>query len=377
MKKFLKALPAIVFSGFIALMMILFLVLPKASYSPNEKRYLSDFPELTFDSFFSGEFGKKFETYLCDHTAFRNAYVGLNAYYNLFIGNNGSSGVYSCKNGYLINDPCDYTLLHNNIEVIRDFADKCDLDTTVLIAPSTGYICSDVLPYNHKEYNDDFLFADIKETLSDSADFVDVRDAFKDAYSTGEQIYYKTDHHWTSTGAYIAYNELSSKLSYTPHDKSDYDITKYDNFYGTTYSSSGLWLTKPDFIEVWDNKENDKNIHTTIVDGANSQEKDDMFFYSHLEDDDKYPVFLDGNHPYTEITNTGAENDEKLLIIKDSFSHSLAPFIADHYAKTVLVDLRYYKQSVSKLIEEEGFDKVLFIYSIDNLATDTDIAWLE
>ncbi len=377
MKKFLKALPAVFFSLFIALMLILFIALPKASYSDTEKRYLAEAPTFTFDSFFSGKFGEEFETYLCDHTAFRTMWVGLNAYYNLCIGNNGADGIYHCKNGYLINDPCDRERLHSNIEVIKEFADKISTDTTVLIAPSTGYICSDVLPKNHREYRDNELFDDMKKTLSSSAHFVDVREAFKSAYQDGKQIYYKTDHHWTSEGAYTAYKELSKELSYTPNDKSKYDITSYDGFYGTTYSSSGFWLTKPDTLEVWDNEENDGHIHIEIQDGEKTIESDDMFFYSHLDESDKYPVFLDGNHPYTKITNNSKGLSGKLLIIKDSFAHSLTPFIADHFKETVMLDMRYYKQSVSKFIEEENFDKVLVLYSIDNLATDTDIAWLE
>lgn len=377
MKKFLKALPAIIFSLFIALMLILFIALPKASYSETEKRYLAQAPKFTFDSFFSGKFGEEFETYLCDHTAFRTTWVGLNAYYNLAVGNNGADGIYHCNNGYLINDPCDSSKLHSNIEVIKEFADKISTDTTVLIAPSTGYICSDVLPKNHREYHDDELFTDMESTLSSSAHFVDVREAFKKEYQDGKQIYYKTDHHWTSEGAYTAYKELSKELSYTPIDKSEYEITSYDGFYGTTYSSSGFWYTKPDTLEVWDNKANDGHIHIEIQDGADTIESDDMFFYSHLNESDMYPVFSDGNHPYTKITNNSKDASGKLLIIKDSFAHSFAPFVADHFEETVMLDMRYYKQSVSKFVEQENFDKVLVLYSIDNLATDTDIAWLE
>jgi len=105
-----------------------------------------------------------------------------------------------------------------------------------------------------------------------------------------------------------------------------------------------------------------------------------MYFLDNLKDDDKYPVFLDGNHPYTVIKNNALlknGKNNKLLIIKDSFAHSLTPFLADHFSEIVMIDMRYYKQSVSELIDENDFSQMLFIYSIDNLATDTDIAWLE
>ena len=101
-----------------------------------------------------------------------------------------------------------------------------------------------------------------------------------------------------------------------------------------------------------------------------------MFFYSYLDEDDKYPVYLDGNHPYTVIKNASADSDKKLMVIKDSFAHSLVPYLADHYSEIVMVDLRYYTDPVSEIIKSEKIDEVLVLYSIDNLATDTGVAWI-
>ena len=376
MKKAYKFLPATLFLIFIVGMMVLFFVLPKKEYSSSEKRYLEQAPSFSFQSLLSGKFGDDFEKFLSDQTPGRNIWVGLSAYYNYAIGNNGSTGIYLGKNGYLVNDPENMSELSRNIGYINEFAAKCPVDTTVLIAPSTGYVCDDILPDIHKQYRDDEHFENMKAQL-DSAKFIDVREAFKKEYADGNQLYYKTDHHWTAYGAYTAYRELSSALGYTPHAKEDYTVTAYPGFYGTTYSSSGFWLTKPDTVEVWDNPENDSTVVTTITDNGNVTEQKDMFYLSHLEDDDKYPIYLDGNHPYTVIKNTAAGSNDKLLVIKDSFAHSMVPYLADHYSEIIMVDLRYYSEPVSKLIEKEGIDRVLVVYSIDNLATDTNLGWLE
>ena len=376
MKKAYKFLPAALFLIFIVGMMVLFFVLPKKEYSSSEKRYLEQAPSFSFQSLLSGKFGDDFEKFLSDQTPGRNIWVGLSAYYNYAIGNNGSTGIYLGKNGYLVNDPENMSELSRNIGYINEFAEKCPVDTTVLIAPSTGYVCDDILPDIHKQYRDDEHFENMKAQL-DSARFIDVREAFKKEYADGNQLYYKTDHHWTAYGAYTAYRELGSALGYTPHAKEDYTVTAYPGFYGTTYSSSGFWLTKPDTVEVWDNPENDSTVVTTITDNGNVTEQKDMFYLSHLEDDDKYPIYLDGNHPYTVIKNSAAGSNEKLLVIKDSFAHSMVPYLADHYSEIIMVDLRYYSEPVSKLIEKEGIDRVLVVYSIDNLATDTNLGWLE
>ena len=382
MKKFLKNLPTVFFVAFIFIMTILFFALPKKEYSSAEKRYLSDFPKLSVDTFFSGDFGEDFETYLSDHTAFRQFWVGLNSYYNLSLGNPLSNGIYHCKDGYLVNDPPVTDRFDTNIDIIAEFASKTDLPSTMVLAPSTGYVANDVLPNNHIVYHDDELVESAKETLKENGvSFVDLRSEFKEAYRNGAQLYYKTDHHWTTSGAHLAYCNLSDKMGFKANNKDNFEITSYDDFYGTTYSSSGYWLTKPDVIEVWQSKSlKDSELSISIADGKNSVESTSMFFLDNLKDDDKYPVFLDGNHPYTLIENKTLKesgNNKKLLIIKDSFAHSLTPFLADHYSEIVMIDMRYYKEKVSQLIENEKFTEILFVYSIDNLGSDTDIAWLE
>lgn len=376
LKKVYRALPAVIFCGFLLTMLVLFIAMPKKAYSASEKRNLSQAPAFTWQELLTGSFREDFESFLTDQTPGRNLWVGIGAYYYLLTGNNGANGVYLGSDGYLINDPQDMSGLMRNIGFIEECAEHMSVPTTVLIAPSTGYICSDKLPSVHLSYQDDAYYAQMADAF-DTAEFVDLREVFRAEYADGNQIYYRTDHHWTAYGAYTAYRALADVLGYTPHAQGDYEITAYDGFYGTTYSTSGFWLTDPDRIEVWDNKANDGGLHVTITDGSRTIEQDEMFFYTHLDEDDKYPVYLDGNHPYTVITNANASSDEKLLVVKDSFAHSLVPFLADHYAEIIMVDMRYYSNPIPELVEREGIDRVLFVYSIDNLAVDDRIALIE
>lgn len=377
--KIVKYIPAVVFLIFIYGMALWFIFSPKTDYSSSEKRYLQKFPEVTAEKLLSGDFGSEFETFFADRFPQRNTWVGLNAYTALAVGNNGASGVYNCKNGYLINKPVlTENNLDKNIGAVVDFAKSIDTPTTVMLVPSTGYIVDDVLPTFHDKYNDDEDIRKISSTLSkDKIGFVDLRERFKSEYKNGSQLYYKTDHHWTTKGAYTGYQELCKALGITPIDDSTLKKDSYPDFYGTTYSSSGFWLTPPDNIEIWNNPKNsDRNISVKITEGANIKTSGSMYFTDHLKEDDKYPVFIDGNHALTEITNTNAKNGT-ILLIKDSFSHSLAPFLAENYSKVVLVDLRYYKESVSDLVTTYNPEQVVVLYGIDNLATDTDIVWLK
>lgn len=376
---FQNYLPMVVFLIFIFGMGIWIIFAPKSDYSSNEKRYLQEFPEVSLDKVTSGEFGTDFESFFADQFPSRDMWVGFNAYYSLYTGNNGANGVYNCNNGYLINKPVSAeNNLDKNIDVICDFASKCTVPVSMMLVPSTGYVANDVLPTIHNSYNDDSYFDNISKKLANNKiSFVDLRSAFKNEHSNGNQLYYKTDHHWTTSGAYVGYMELCKQLGINAVEKINFKIEQYNNFYGTTFSTSGFWNTQPDKIEVWTNPNNtEDNISVKITEGLNTTEYNTMYFYDHLKNDDKYPVFVDGNHALTEITNTNATGGT-ILMIKDSFSHSIAPFLAENYSKVIMVDMRYYKDKMSTIIEKENPEQILFMYGIDNLATDGDIVWLE
>lgn len=375
-----RLMPAIVFVVFILGMAIWFIFNPKLEFSTSEKRPLQKFPNTSLENIVSGEFGSEFESYFADHFPARNLWVGFNAYYQLNTGNNGASGIYRCKDGYLINKPvADNQILNKNIGIVTDFKQKVgSTPVTMMLVPSTGYVCGDVLPLIHDAYRDDAYMDEASQLLSaGGVDFIDLREPFKNAYRDGKQLYYKTDHHWTTEGAYLGYTALCEKLGTAAAPRSTFMVERYNGFYGTTYSSSGFWLTDPDKIEVWNNPKNSAdNIRVRITESGASKDYDSVFFYDHLKEDDKYPVFIDGNHALTEITNKNAKGGT-LLVIKDSFSHCMAPFLAENYSKVILVDMRYYKQPVSEIAAVEKPEQILVLYGIDNLAADTDIPWLE
>lgn len=372
--------PAFLFGGFILIMALWFIVAPKISYSASEKRVLAEFPDTTPETVLSGQFGKDFETYFADHFPARNLWVGVNAYTNLAEGNNGAGGVYNCRDGYLINKPVPVkNQIDNNLEMLVDFKSEIgDVPMAAMFVPSTGYIAADKLPLVHDVYNDDLYFDKISQTLEQGGiSFVDLRDAFKRAYQYGgTQLYYKTDHHWTTPAAYLAYREYCKRFDLLTAPQEAFTVEEYPGFYGTTYSKSGFWFTPPDTVEVWNNPDNaDGRINVTISDGAPPyKESNSMFFYEHNQEDDKYPIFVDGNHAQTVITNQSKTGT--ILVIKDSFCHCFAPFLAETYGKVIMLDMRYSNQDVTQIIREENPSQVLVLYGIDNFAEDTDIGHL-
>ncbi len=370
MSKLKKSLLCAVFLVFIFTLSVLFILLPKEKYSENEKRVLSDKPTFSFSAVADGTFSKESDTYLADHFPFRNVFVGINAYAKLALGENGSSGVYKCKNGYLISEQVDINLdkAKSNFEKMYNFSKKTGLDTSYIIVPSSIYIMENVLPKFHKDFKDDEVFEKAKEVLPES-DFIDLRETFKSNIDS-TQIYYKTDHHLTSVGSMLMYDVFcdAEKLK-----KADFTLTEtIDGFYGTSYSKSGLWLTKPDKVEIWESKNG--NYEVTIPE--KNSVYDSLYFKEHISEADKYPIFLDGNHALVTVKNKNQTNGKRLLLIKDSFAHCFSTFLIENYEEICLVDLRYYRESVTNLIEDENLNEILFLYGVENAATSTDLGWL-
>lgn len=373
--RFQEIVLTVLFCAFLGVLMVMVFVLPKRAYSPNEKRYLASAPEFTTEDLFSGKYGENVETFLSDQFAGRDFFVGLNAYLDLFSGRNGSNGVYKGSDDYLLAAPVvlDEENLSKNLAKLNAFCKKVSLPAHIMVVPSSGYIMQNKLPAVHDAYEDDAILARIRESLIPEIGWIDLEKPFleqKDDY----QLYYKTDHHWTSRGAYEGYLAYCGAMNLTPVPESAFSVETYSGFCGTAYSKSALWLSATDDIELWKNNAL-SDIHVTILDGE-PVESNSLFFPAHLEEPDKYPVFLDGNHSVVKITNPGAEGG-KLLLIKDSFGHCFAPLLAAHYKEIFMVDLRYYKLPLSETAAEEGFDEILVLYSMDNLVNDTNFAWLK
>jgi hypothetical protein len=149
----------------------------------------------------------------------------------------------------------------------------------------------------------------------------------------------------------------------------DFEISIAENFQGSTYSRSALWLTPAETIELWQGSDN-----LTVTNGETEGEHQGIFYRERLEEADKYTVFLDGNHSIVRVKNPDKQG--KLLVIRDSYSNCLGGFLAESYGEVVLVDLRYYRQPVSELAAQEGFDNILVCYSCANFLTDTNLMLL-
>ena len=373
MKKLYCVLPMLVFLVFLAVMTLLLLFGPKGDFSQNEKRVLAQAPEVTASAVLQGETQKQLESFTSDQVPGRDFFVGVNAYWTLITGRNGAQDIYYGKDGYLINAPKPFneTLLTDNLSRFDDFAAKTGLPADLIMVPTTGYLMEDKLPAVHGTYHDDQVY-DLAAKTVGTLRILDVRDTLRQGAQTG-QVCYRTDHHLTSFGNYllnVAFQQANGRFAL---GQDGYSVSTHEGFYGTTWSGSGFWRTPPDSVELWDSG---AKVTVTLDDGAGQvRTSGSVFFPDHLRDLDQYPVFLDGNHALTTIENPSAPGGT-LLVLRDSYAHCFATFLASQYQKVYLLDLRYYRTPVSDFLAQHPADQLLVLYGVDNLLTDNNSAWL-
>ena len=368
----------LLFIGIIVVMQAAFWLLPRRSFSENEKRVLSEAPQIDAAGIADGSVFRSIESYLSDHFPGRELWVGTNAYLVNVEGRGATEDIVRGTDGWLFTAPVsdDRETLWDNMQAITTFAEKQSVPVSMMAVPSAGAVVSDKLPALHMPYPDADLLEEARRIAGNTLHWVDLYTDFCSAEQP-ERLYYRTDHHWTTEGAYRAYCLMMEALgqSSVPHD--DFTVEQITDFYGTSYSKSGLWLTEPDTLELWTGS--DIQAVTTVYDAnrADPVTREGMFFREYLEDADKYPVFLSGNHARVHI-ETNADSGKRLLVIKDSYAHALAPFLAEEYSTIDLIDLRYFKQqTISSWLEENPADEILLVYGLSSLAEDKNLQWLE
>ena len=368
----------LLFIGIIVVMQAAFWLLPRRSFSENEKRVLSEAPQIDAAGIADGSVFRSIESYLSDHFPGRELWVGANAYLENAEGRGATEDIVRGTDGWLFTAPVsdDRETLWDNMQAITTFAEKQSVPVTMMAVPPAGAVVSDKLPALHMPYPDADLLEEARRIAGNTLHWVDLYTDFCSAEQP-ERLYYRTDHHWTSEGAYRAYCLLMEELGQSSVPRDDFTVEQISGFYGTSYSKSGLWLTEPDTLELWTSS--DIQALTTVYDAnrADPVTREGMFFREYLKDADKYPVFLGGNHARVHI-ETNADSGKRLLVIKDSYAHALAPFLAEEYSTIDLIDLRYFKQqTISSWLEENPADEILLVYGLSSLAEDKNLQWLE
>ena len=343
----------------------------KREFSDLEKRYLATQPSFTLERVLDGSFAEQFEEWAMDHLPGRESLTGLAALTDYAENLQVTKDIYLTKDRALVERPAAFSqqVIDRNMDAINSFAKQMGHVDFALI-PSAGYLLQDRIVGLADPYSDKEIVSAAYQKAN--AGHVSVTDLFP--LFTGEdarKLFYKTDHHWTSRGAYEACAFYTSSKGRILPAADTYRVETADGFQGSCYSRACLWSIPPESLELW---RSGASFQVEFSDKELSYE--DLFFQNHLDEGDKYQVFLDGNHPLVTVRNQSPGAAGKILVIRDSFSNCFGCFLADAYETVLMVDLRYYRKPIKELVETECPDNILILYSVNNFMTDGNIGWL-
>ena len=383
MKK-VRIIIIIVFIGFFVLISGASLIIKDREFSPNENRYLAETPELSWDNILSGKFQDGLEDYLRDQVCFRDGWITVKTGIQKACGDTDIGGAYVGKDGYdfekITPEDVDEKQVDRNIKAVEDYfmtasetIDKQKL--SFLLVPTSGLVMQEKLPKNARLFDQAKYIDQVQKAMKDY-NFVDVRDTLMD--HNEEYIYYKTDHHWTSAGACLAYEVWSEHTGGEAEKKDELaENVVSDKFRGSLYSK--ILDADSAYDEIWtyglqkDDAFGSKDCTVTIDE---KQQLDSIYDDEMLQKKDKYAYFLSGNYGQVHIQNQKAASKAKgqnILIIKDSFANSFVPFATQDYENIYMVDLRYYNGDMKAYLQEHEITDVLVLYNISNFISDRNL----
>ena len=392
---------------------VAFWVVPDRDFSAEENRILQSFPTISADGWLDGSVSSALTSYYSDQFPLRRAFLDTHAVGELASGRGESNGVLIGKDGQLAVRRFDMYVdrLHRAEDTDRylpahvdaglaslvrldDTLDAAGIPLTVLLAPRTIDVTA--ADFAYPSTLSDELDATIQSTLADGGvDSVEMQAYFRAAHEAGEYVYYRTDHHWTTKGAYAAYVAVMESMGMADETlpATAFTVQTVENFYGTTHSRAGLSTIPPDTLEIWRAADGSDRNFTVTDENGNVVIESGFINETYLSEKDKYAAFLDGTHrclfiteqetvPSTAqstaqstvpsaVTDTQAVQSTakpRLLLARDSFANSMVPFLARHF-DIVMVNLSGGMTNLSELSAQYDCDRVLVVCNRENLVT--------
>ncbi|MEM1483995.1 DHHW family protein [Oscillospiraceae bacterium PP1C4] len=391
MQAFRKYPLLILFTVFLLVTAVADMFISRREFSEMENRYLAQRPEFSLSQLFLNEYTPKYEKYVNDQFVGRDQWITLKSVSESAMGKIENNGVVYGRGHYMFENyqTADNRRIQMNIGFLNQFFDQYKDETriTVAVIPNSYQILTDYLPRGLQNIDQKAYVLDSYSRMSKTAKKLDLISAMENAVNdakknnpnsfsgTEDLVYYRTDHHWTTLGSYNAYRAFAQSLGLKAVELTDLEQIRHEqpDFYGSYYSKCKLFSAVPDKIDYYDIP-----FTSFTIDGM---EKSTLYDESKWSGRDKHAAFLWGNNGVSIIKSNNNLNHvdgktTRVMLIKDSYGNSFAPFLTYSYDEVYVIDARSLTGKMSELMSQTDFDDVLVMYNFMNFSSDTNIARL-
>lgn len=350
---------------------------PKRTQIELENRKAAQFPAFSVQGLLDGSWQSSFSTWMQDQFLLRDQWINTQRATDEAVFQKVEEGnILIGQDGWMFTklftvDDATQKQLNKNVQAVADFAANYPGRVTFLLAPSASVIYEDKLPAGAPMIDENAMLDEIFAKIGESASVLDLRQTFTE--NKEEYLYFKTDHHWTPYGAYLAYQQFCNLKGLTPFDLNTHEAVTVEDFQGTHYSATRLWNVQNDSITYYP-LDNPMTIYRITGEAQYEPETTENLINTEKFDTrDKYAAFLDGNNGYSVIEGNGTGS---ILVVKDSYANSFIPYLTENYAKIGVVDFRNFKYGLDSTIQQEGYDQILILYNFQTFISDTNLIYI-
>ena len=390
-----------------------------------EKRNLTEFPRLTWESFWDGSFFSGVDTWYADTYPLREGMISANQTLQGWYGVRGEQIVGETVVADEIPDPnsapavpqpatsvepepspipTDETLedgtvsdlgemtgsiyITNNAgyglyyfsqagadsyaatmnQIYENIKDKVNM--YVMVAPISAGVMLDQSVLDDMGCSDEGKAIEyVYSQLNEGIHTLDVYENLKK--HNAEYIYFHTDHHWTQLGAYYAYEVFCQEKGIEPFALEEFETMEFENFLGTFYSSSNqsaALASNPDTVVAY--IPNGTNWMTMHMQDGSVWDWNVIHDVSEYANSELYAAFVGGDRPLSYTHNENITDGSAVMVIKDSYGNAFIPWLVDHYEYVYWVDYRYTSNTDSQMVEDYGIQDVIYECHIYNATSD-------
>ena len=324
----------------------------QAEVSFSERRKLAAMPKIVEKGKLNQDYFEELDKYLTDHFVGRDEFRQIKAYFNNEIFRLSDNNNIFIKDDKIfeMDAQIDEKSIAHLADLTASVNEKYFLGQDIyyaLVPRKNDYLINDQHPdFNYQDFYNQ-LANQLKNPLINLYDKLDINS------------YYRTDIHWRMDKIENVAKYLVESMGDT-YVHLDYEAKYFEPFYGALYGKAASFV-KPDQLVYLDSSLfNDVSVYS-----YEKQKDVPVYDLARLNDLDAYDVYVDGPSAFIDIKNPNCENNQKLIIFRDSFASSLLPLLIPSYAEIQVVDLRYFKSNYLDLLELNEDAKVLYIYGLE------------
>lgn len=371
---FIREPMVLLFVGALLIVSALDVIFSDKPFSEVENRELAQRPALTWDGLLDLSFGEAYDEYLADQFVGRDGWITLKSLLWTATGRTENNGILYGKDGYLFEKMFSYDeeKFERNVGYLEKFAQNSSVPLTFAMVPSSYEVYADKLPAGAAQADQSAVIEEMYERLAPYAFCLDLLTPLQE--SETPNLYYRTDHHWTTEGARVGYETFCNAFGLTPCDLSALEKREVSDFYGTYYSKCKKSGQQPDVIEWYPIENVEMTIRSITREGEfYTTVYDTLYNEAQFSEYDKYAAFLYSNNDLTVIRNTAPSEEaagKSICVIKDSYANSMIPFLTQNYETISVIDVRYFNGSLSEYLNENEFNQILVLYGFSTFTTE-------